>query len=491
MSEDATGSPDGVEGAAPEGGVQPEQVAEQGYEQQAYDQQAYDQQAYDQQAYEQQGFDAAAQPEAQQAYDPAAQQGVFDEQPYDAAQQQAQAMEPTPGAEAALTVEGGQSQPPPVVEEPQQKPKKRKIDLKSRLSGVRATGGLGSSSSTGDRQSADPLSFPPPPATGSVPAPALPAGIAAPMVSSPFAPPEVEKKPTAQQQTIKVEMGEEVHAARKKGRKATFLIAGLAALIFGAVGFGMGVTFKGGENKRQAKEHAGTVATKAEEANKTVSDMSDALRKAEESLVNDEFPSDLGEYLKTTAVGFEAKSKQVKGLPSTAFHLYLEYNTGVEKLNKQKDKVRGLLEGTKKDITIYFKTKKKKEIKFAVVLGQVGKQKKHVAEFLLIKKPFPEEGDWPAEFSVAKGKKDLKVNLFKPKGKLVGGDKPTAFVVTPKTSEKYTKGGQMALQLRAAILGMKEMIDGKDHPRPELQIDGVLKDGKDLIDALKKIQQAK
>src|SRR5690606_31394735 len=107
------------------------------------------------------------------------------------------------------------------------------------------------------------------------------------LVSSPFAPPEPEKKPVAQQQTIKVEMGEEVQQERKRASKRSAFIALLAALVAGVLAFFVGRTAERGAAGRAAVANAEALANDVIAANEKITAFSDALRQAQEKLSQD------------------------------------------------------------------------------------------------------------------------------------------------------------------------------------------------------------
>ena len=102
------------------------------------------------------------------------------------------------------------------------KGKKPKIDLKARL-GKTIQGGPavplpvpGSQPPPGDGTVPTP---PPPRAAGIAPPPGLSPGIPIPPFAQAKAQSVAPPKPTAAQQTIKVEVGEEIHAERKKAKR--------------------------------------------------------------------------------------------------------------------------------------------------------------------------------------------------------------------------------------------------------------------------------
>ena len=372
--------------------------------------------------------------------------------------------------------------------EDKSKKKKRKIDLKSRLSSVRAAGSISARASSPGERKSDPLSFPPPPVSGSVPAPKI-AGVAPMQVSSAFAPPEPEKKVSAVAQTIKVEVGEEIHQERAKARKKTMIyvaLAGVAALV---IGFFLGVARQKGVDGHKAVENAGLLANDVEAANKTMSDMSDSLRRAAEQLGNDEFPDALVESLKSTNVDFSGENlmgRSVGGLPADTFNLLLTYTNGVEKLNKQKDTLRNLLTQAKPLVEQYVKEKGKPVVKFAITFSKA--EKNDVGRLVSIDKPFEVAGEWPQKFTVVSGsgkdKEEAEVELFT--GKLAP---KVAVPIDPKSSAQFTDIS-LLFKLRAALNETRVLIDGQESPNPAQQTDGLLKEGKNLHEMLKKTSRA-
>lgn len=396
------------------------------------------------------------------------------------------------GAEGVASVEGGSpptDPPPDPVSSADDKPKKRKkIDLKSRLSSVRASGSMAAKPLPTDRRS-DPLSFPPPP-TGSVPAPRL-GGMPSPLVSSPFAPPEPEKKPVAQQQTIKVEVGEEIVQERKRASKRVALVAFITALVVGALAFFVGKTAEKGTAGRAAVENAETLAGEVAAANEKVTAFSDALRAAQEKLSTDEFPKELAETLKATNIPFDAGNFQgrgVGGLPPQVLNQLIAYTSDVEKLNKQKDALQRLLGQVEKPVTEFIANKDKPKLKYSIVIGK--RKDDYFADFALNKEPFEQKGDWPGEYTVLqkgeKGKaKEVEVKRWNGKD-AVSGD-PVALPLGEESLPEALSDKLSVLKLIQQIQETKTLIDGNESPIPQQQTDGLLKDGQELVEALKKV----
>ncbi len=375
----------------------------------------------------------------------------------------------------------------------EEQPKKRKIDLKSRLSSVRASGSMAALPSGGG---ADPLAFPPPAVQGSVPPPKMLSGAGGGFgpVSSPFAPPEPEVKKSAQQQTIKVEVGEEIHAARKKARKKTLLYVAIATVVFLAVGFLLGGARERGLAGHKAIAGASALAKSVKSANNQMKEVSQALMKAAEKLGQDEYPADLGGLLSKTNVAFDAttfQGKGVGGLQPEVLKSLLAYTQGVAQLNKKKDALRNLLGAAKKQTLKYFEEKKEPVVNFSILLDK--RADKVTAMLVPNKKPFKaSEKKWPEKYTVitpaGKKTKDIEAVRFDGKGKLFDGKK--AIPVQERSVARYSSK-RLVGSLSKALRDTKALIDGNNSPIPALQTDGLLKEGDRLAEALEKVAAAK
>ncbi len=381
---------------------------------------------------------------------------------------------------------------------PGDKKRKRKIDLKSRLSSVRATGSMAAigGPGVGDRKS-DPLSFPPPPSMGSVPAPRIPGGM--PSVSSPFAPPEPEKKVSAQAQTIKVEMGEEVVAERKKAGKRLFIVAALVLGVGGALGFLLGSSFQANKAGREAAQNADGLKAAVETAQTAAGDMSDTIRKAEERLLTDEFPAELAKYLRDTSIDFGADvygQHKPGGLPKDVLGSMITYANGVDKFQRQKRKVAKLLDDTQKVVEEFFASKKKSNVGFAITVdvakdkddekkqwfyGSIGELNEGFA--------WDTKDKWPGTFKMKIGRDEKEVALYTG-DKLTGGEKPAAIPLDPESTAAFSRGGQVFFVLRVQVHELYELIEGKESQDPNEHMNGIIKDGKMLLTGLQKVVEA-
>lgn len=285
------------------------------------------------------------------------------------------------------------------------KPKKTKIDLKSRLSSVRATGSI----PMVPRDSADPLSFPPPAVQGSVPPPRMLSQAAAAymptpapsMFAAPAAPPP---QPTAQQQIIKVEEGEIIEE-RRRAQKSARVYIGLAAVVSLVLGGLLGMLVKGGEQGRTAVKGAQSLAKDIEDSVKVLGEFSDALAKGQEGFGNEQFPDELATFMRAKKVPFDASKFEGRGVgayPKDLFTSLIKFTKGVEDFNKKVDRLSGQLSNVKvKDgISKYWANKKDPVVNFSIFLDKRGED--YFALLVPNKEPFAQKKPAPAEYSVTK-----------------------------------------------------------------------------------------
>jgi hypothetical protein len=321
-----------------------------------------------------------------------------------------------------------------------------------------------------------------------------------PSVSSPFAAPEPEKKVSAQAQTIKVEVGEEIHAQRKKGRKNTFIVAFLVLVVGGGLGFLLGSTFQANKAGRAAAKNAQGLLDDVVAAQTSAADISDVIRKAEEQLTTDEFPKELAKQLRDTSIDFGPEKygeRKPGGLPRDVLGGMITYANGVDKFQKQKRVIAKLLDDSQETVEAFFESKEKKTVDFAVTFVQAKSAEDEKKKWMYgtlgaISEPFEydKQDKWPEKFKMKIGRDEKEVLLFKPESKMTGGEKPSAVLLDPETTISFSRGGQVWLILRSQVHKLYELIEGKESQDPNQVMNGIDKDGKQLVAGLKKVVEA-
>jgi hypothetical protein len=320
------------------------------------------------------------------------------------------------------------------------------------------------------------------------------AGIAPPPGFTPFGdqPIEKESKPSAQAQTIKVEVGEEVIAERKKARLKTVLFVVLALIVGAVPCFFLGMSKQKRDSENEGIAGAAKLSKDVEAANAVLAELSDALRKAGEDLGNQKFPVELSEKLKATHVPFggdQLAGKNIGVLPAQPMQMLLTYASGAEELNNTKDRLKSMLDRAKKPFDRYVKEKKEPVVHFSVVFSQ--KKKYAMAELVPNLKPFAESKDWPAKYKVKRlvgsKPKDVEVIRWDMKEKLMGhSQKVIAIPVAHKTVAGLTTEKDL-LQLRKVLRDTKQIIDGRQSQIPSQEKEGLHSKGEKLIEVLQKL----
>jgi hypothetical protein len=391
-------------------------------------------------------------------------------------------------------------------EEPmaEDKSKKPKIDLKARLgktSQGAAPAGIApiapTPSATGSQPppaaSADGTPVPqvvPPPSlkpTGIAPPPGIaPAGISLPPFARPAQPQPKAKPVSAEQQTIKVEVSEEVEAQRKKARR-NVVIAGVIASVVGlAIGFLAGGRSESTGRASRAVKGAGALEADVKTATQKLKEFGAVLDQGLDDLDHKKYPGDLLTALSSTQIPFDEtkfEGKYVGDLPPKTMRLLFSYTRGVADVNDKKDSLKNLLGILKPDVEKAWAEEKKPVFNLSVIFKGGGD--KTTVELVRNKEPF-EIDKWPADYTVIgkevrEGRRvdaDKKVTRWV-KGDLTGSS-PIAMPVDPASSNDFTNE-RVVLQLKKGILDIKTMLEG-DKSNPQAETSGLLKDG-DVLNA--------
>lgn len=377
-----------------------------------------------------------------------------------------------------------------------QKPKKTKIDLKSRLSGVRASGAMSAVS----RPSDDPLSFPPPAVQGNVPPPKMLSQAGAAFVppvsvSSAFAPPPPPPEPvkvSAAQQTIQVDDNQIMEERQRTAKKWRVYVA-LAGVVCLGLGAAVGSMLKGGEQGRIAVKGAGSLAKDIGGAVTTMKDLSDQLMRGTEGFGNEQYPDDLATFVRQNKVAFDASKFDGRGVgayPKELFVALIKFTKGVEDLNTKIDRLSGQLNNArvKEGISKYWETKKNPVVNFSILMDKRGED--YFAVLVPNKEPFAMKGSPPAEYTVTKppeGKekaKEVKAKRFTPATKL----EDTPLVPVDENSVARFTSQQAVAQLAVVLGETRGILEGQAAADGSGDTEaGLIKQGDDLSAALAKI----
>ena len=390
------------------------------------------------------------------------------------------------------------------------KAKKTKIDLKARLGKTTQVGlqpppgaipappgsmpqAPGSDPGSGPGVPSSPSSAPSssvrPPQHNIAPPPGLSPGIPIPPFGQPARPaPAPAPKPTAAQQTIKVEIGEEIEHERKKWRGRVMLGALVGAMIGGGIGFTAGGSKSTGDRARAAARGAALLEKDVKGTVEKLKEMSTKLTEANEKLKGKTYPEDLSAALSGLTIPFDATNidgKDVGSLPGRTLRAVLSFTSAVEALNKDRESLKNIIAIAKDPITKAWKEEKEPMAHFSVVFRTEG-PKNVVAELVPNKTPFSWKGDYPASIKVTRlqnGRPAERSATRWVKGDLPGNDL-MAIPVDPTSVAAFTSE-QLIGKLMKGMYDLRVQLEGnKENPTNETP--GVLKMAEDLVTALHK-----
>ncbi|HEY4122773.1 MAG TPA: formin [Byssovorax sp.] len=354
---------------------------------------------------------------------------------------------------------------------------------------VSGTPDSGPDEARGSAPAPAPAAIPAPPkALGIAPPPGMSPGIPLPPFGRP-APQAAAPKATAQAQTIKVEVGEEVVAERSKASRRAALYAIIAAAVAVPVGFVIGGAKDRGDRAKAAQEGAGLLSKDVKAADDKLKELTDKITDGAKQLGEKKFPTDLVTALGSINIPFDAsnlENRQVGSLPAKVLRPLLNFTSAAQDVNKQKDALKNILTAAEKPITKAWKEEKDPPANFAILFGRNGD--KTYGELVPIKEPFPFGGkDWPGNITVTKyeNRKPAEKKATRwVKGDLTGSD-PIVVPAEPGSVAQFSNDALVG-RLSKALFELRETLEGKkDDPTHETA--GLVKDGDDLANELHKV----
>jgi len=379
------------------------------------------------------------------------------------------------------------------------KGKKPKIDLKARLGKTIQAGGSaiplpvpGSQPPPGDGGAPTP---PPPRAAGIAPPPGLSPGIPIPPFAQTKATSVAPPKPTAAQQTIKVEVGEEIHQERKAAAKRAALYASIAAVVGIVIGWAVGGAQARNTRSKAAVAGAGALEKDVKAANDAMKELSSKLTEGAEKLGRKEFPTELDGAL--TAVipfdTFKLDGKHVGDLPADLQKMVFSYTLEVEKLNDTRQSLKNLLGIAKPIVEKVWKQEKDPVISYSVTFR--GSNNGMLAELVQNKEPFPANKEFPGKYVFLKAERSQqgvkmvdKTGARWTRGDLTGND-PVLIPVDSATTGALT-GEEAVGKLATALRNSREILEGSGQGTTAEKL-GLIKDAEVLVDKLHKAALAK
>jgi hypothetical protein len=367
---------------------------------------------------------------------------------------------------------------------------KPKIDLKARLGKKTVQGRVGGPS------------IPPP---VGLKQPGLPAGMAQQIQGlgqSPSQPPVVDpsnpytaisaaQAPVATAPAaIKIELGEEVIEARKKGRSKVMILCGATAVLGMVLGFAVGGLNEKSNRAAAALSAAKALVTDVEASAVQVQALADVLKGVGGKLGEGKYPEE--EINKLGAIDIPFDGLNLAGKPISMFkpalvNQLLKYASIATEADDQKDKLKRLLGGSKEAITELLDTQNPK-IRWSVIVqpGPVGPwaSMQPIPEPFLVK---TENNSWPGDYKLKDGDQTITVKRYSKGEPSMSESSPEFIPVIPQTQTMVCPN-DVAARLRREVGEMEKLLRGDQTPGQEK--DGLISLGDKILEDLKKIGTA-
>lgn len=380
---------------------------------------------------------------------------------------------------------------------------KPKIDLKARL-GKKPAGApapvaapLGGSSipppmGVGVQRPSAPQVRAPVPVFGGAPQ-MTPSGVPAPPFQAPSAPPRIDPSnpygalppqaaPSNRPAAIRIEVGEEIHEARRKARKKIMVLSLVTAFVGGVIGYAVGGGVERGKGADSAINGAKMLITEINKANSEAQKLADTLKAAKEDLTKGKYPekpvSDLG-AINIPFSGTNLAGKGIGRFKAEILSQLIQYTNRATETNDQKEKVQSVLAGAKKGLMELLEQKDKPQVRWAVIMGDTSAGP--MAAMKLIPKAFPITEAWPDDFKVGSGKDELTFRRYK-KGDPISESSPYFVPVDPGTQGAVCSS-DVVIKLRRELNDLETALRGDNTPGQEEV--GLIDSGNKLIERLK------
>jgi hypothetical protein len=293
----------------------------------------------------------------------------------------------------------------------------------------------------------------------------------------------VEPKVSAAQQTIKVEIGEEIHQERAKARRQAMMAALAGAVVGLGIGFVAGGASEKGDRAKVAARGAQQTEKDVKAALEKLKELDTKVGEAAEKIGKKEYPTDLSGALAGLVIPFEVTILD-RAVPGRLVRSVSTFYAGVESANKQRETLKKLADFAKDPVSKAWKEEGAPVANFSVLFRTDGKN--IVADLVPNPAPFDWKKDHPAKYKVSKpeGARTVEKEVAHyVKGDLPGND-PVAVPVDPKTMTNMSEGVALFGRLQKAIYDLRLDLQGRpDDPNAP---PGLLKMADDLANELHK-----
>jgi hypothetical protein len=371
---------------------------------------------------------------------------------------------------------------------------KKKIDLKARL------GKKGVPAAPGGSAVPPPVGIPKPVGLPVPPFGKKGGGGIKVDASDPYAAVSAADAIQPKEQTLKIEMSEEVVQAQKRGRSKVVFLAFATALVGGLLGYTIGGRIEANKGAIQAVQGAKELADLVAKANTEVEKLADALKSAKAKLAENKYPE--AEVATLGGIVIPISGADVYGKGFGRFNkdsqtLLINYIAAVESANDQKQRVQMFL-GAKKTVTDYLTQQATPKVRWVLFitsspLGPWAAMKQAPTAFLVASNEKGKDAKgkevayaWPETFKIQDSGKTFELKRYQ-SGNPVEG--PKVVPVDPSSMDDVCPSDVMQ-RLISEVAGLEAVLRGQASTGAgEDEKLGLIDMGKKLVEALNKIGQ--
>ncbi len=364
---------------------------------------------------------------------------------------------------------------------------KPKIDLKARL-------GKKTVSTPAAASVPPPMGIPRPPAAAPVPQ-RSPSGVPAPPFGQPQGAPRVDptnpyasvsaQAAPSRPAAIRVEMGEEVREAQRRGRSRVLVLALVTAIVGGVIGFAFGGGAERAKGADAAVAGAKELLKLVNDSNKQITELADVIKSARGKLLQKgEYPQDEVTKLAAINIAFKPADLADKGIgrfKRDTMAMLVDFTAAAEAMNDQKESLHLFLASQRlKDFVA-----EQKAPKVAWVGYMGGGPGGPWISLEPLQTQFPAAADktkWPDDIEVSDGKSKTKIKRYNSGDP--AGNEPPFIPINPQTQGAVCPSDIVG-SLISQMIKMENVLRGD--PTPGVDKTGLIEKGQKLVEQLKKI----
>jgi hypothetical protein len=269
---------------------------------------------------------------------------------------------------------------------------------------------------------------------------------------------------------INLAMDEEFAAVQRGGRTKVIVLAAVAALVGGVLGFAVGGLSEKNSVADAALAGAKTLSTEIDAANATATKLATVLNAANTALKDGNYPENEVKELAAINIPFDGSNlagKAIGRFKPQLVTMLINYAGATTKANAQKDRIHSLLSNSKAAFQELLAQKTNPQVHWGVSVQQ-GPQGPWGSMQLL--PTFPVNGEkgkpaaWPSEFQVG----DATAKRYTGGDPARGADGAQIIPIAPASQNSVCPTDTL-VRLRRELGDMQEVLNGDETPGQEVQ----------------------